>query len=57
MSLTGSGKIYRPNEDNSKVLVYIPKEIATDSNFPLATSTLIHMVIIGQKVILTRGEK
>jgi len=57
MSLIGSGKIYRPNDDNSKVLMYIPKELATDSNFPLATSTLIHIMVIGQKVILTRGDK
>jgi len=57
MSLTGGGSVYRPNDDNSKFLIYISKEVSCDSQFPLSSSTLLKVQFNKNQVILTSGDK
>ncbi len=51
---TGKGKVVDRGFKYSKIFIYIPKDVATDTNFPFKIGEDVTVTINGKKVIITK---
>jgi len=54
---SGKGKIVDRGFRYSKIFVYIPKDVATDTGFPFKVGEDVTVTIEGEKLIIEKGKK
>jgi hypothetical protein len=57
MARSGKGKVVNRGYRYSKVFIYVPKDVATDTGFPFKVGEDITVTIEGKKLIVEKRTK
>ncbi|MEM3576929.1 MAG: hypothetical protein QXX51_00540 [Candidatus Bathyarchaeia archaeon] len=57
MTGEGKGKIVDRGKKYSKIFIYIPKEVSTDTSFPFKVGEDVNVKIDGKKLIIEKRKQ